>query len=115
MEKESEEVEPAAMATRNRYNQKGSFQRYSKTEVDKSSLKCTHCNQSGHTIDMCFELVGYPDWWDQYLDRKKETKKNSGAPMASTKKGKDSMVISASVARTGNDGHHNEANNWLWC
>ncbi|XP_026377082.1 uncharacterized protein LOC113271434 [Papaver somniferum] len=31
MTKESEEVEPAAMATRNRYNQKGSFQRYSKT------------------------------------------------------------------------------------
>ncbi|XP_026429173.1 uncharacterized protein LOC113325170 [Papaver somniferum] len=53
---------------------------------------------------MCFELVGYPDWWDQHLERKMEIKKNYGAPMASTKKGKDSMVISTSVARTGNNG-----------
>lgn len=104
MAKESEEVEPAAMATRNRYNQKGTFQRHSKTEVDKSSLKCTHCNQSGHTKDFCFELVGYPDWWDQHLERKKDSKRNSGATMVSTKKGKDSMVTTASVARAGNDG-----------
>ncbi|KAJ0920331.1 putative RNA-directed DNA polymerase [Helianthus annuus] len=24
------------------------------------NLKCTHCNKLGHTIDRCFELVGYP-------------------------------------------------------
>ncbi|KAK1411971.1 hypothetical protein QVD17_32863 [Tagetes erecta] len=23
-------------------------------------LKCTHCNLTGHTIDKCFEIVGYP-------------------------------------------------------
>ncbi|KAJ0912392.1 putative RNA-directed DNA polymerase [Helianthus annuus] len=26
------------------------------------SLKCTHCNKSGHSIDRCFELIGYPPW-----------------------------------------------------
>ncbi|KAJ0765507.1 putative transcription factor interactor and regulator CCHC(Zn) family [Helianthus annuus] len=24
------------------------------------NLKCTHCNKLGHTVDRCFELVGYP-------------------------------------------------------
>ncbi|KAJ0833902.1 putative transcription factor interactor and regulator CCHC(Zn) family [Helianthus annuus] len=24
------------------------------------NLKCTHCNMIGHTIDRCFELIGYP-------------------------------------------------------
>ncbi|KAJ0927068.1 putative retrotransposon gag domain, retrotransposon Copia-like protein [Helianthus annuus] len=25
-----------------------------------TSLKCTHCNMLGHTIDRCFEIIGYP-------------------------------------------------------
>ncbi|KAJ0591220.1 putative RNA-directed DNA polymerase [Helianthus annuus] len=24
------------------------------------NLKCTHCNMMGHTVDRCFELIGYP-------------------------------------------------------
>ncbi|KAK9062368.1 hypothetical protein SSX86_019554 [Deinandra increscens subsp. villosa] len=24
------------------------------------NLKCTHCNKIGHTVDKCFEIVGYP-------------------------------------------------------
>ncbi|XP_071719068.1 uncharacterized protein [Rutidosis leptorrhynchoides] len=24
---------------------------------------CTYCQKTGHTIDGCFEIVGYPDWW----------------------------------------------------
>ncbi|GJX48961.1 hypothetical protein Tco_0275806 [Tanacetum coccineum] len=23
---------------------------------------CTNCNQEGHTVDQCFEKIGYPDW-----------------------------------------------------
>ncbi|XP_026450554.1 uncharacterized protein LOC113350634 [Papaver somniferum] len=58
-------------------------------------------------LESCYALVHreyVQHWWDQHLKRKKETKKNSGAQMASTKKGKDSVVTSASVARAGNDG-----------
>ncbi|KAJ0818200.1 putative RNA-directed DNA polymerase [Helianthus annuus] len=25
-----------------------------------SNLKCTHCGMNGHTVDRCFELIGYP-------------------------------------------------------
>ena len=24
---------------------------------------CTGCNQEGHTVDHCFEKIGYPDWY----------------------------------------------------
>nr|GEZ10385.1 ribonuclease H-like domain-containing protein [Tanacetum cinerariifolium] len=29
-------------------------------KFNRSSLVCKHCNRTGHTIDRCFEIVGYP-------------------------------------------------------
>lgn len=26
-------------------------------------LKCDHCKTKGHSIDQCFKLIGYPEWW----------------------------------------------------
>ena len=37
----------------------------------KQSYKCTHCDQTGHTKERCYELVGYPEWWDHNCDSKK--------------------------------------------
>ncbi|XP_058180009.1 uncharacterized protein LOC131298542 [Rhododendron vialii] len=37
----------------------------------KQSYKCTHCDQTGHTKERCYELVGYPEWWDHSRDSKK--------------------------------------------
>ena len=31
---------------------------------DKSHLSCTHCKKTGHEANTCFELVGYPEWWE---------------------------------------------------
>jgi GAG-pre-integrase domain/gag-polypeptide of LTR copia-type len=47
----------------------------SSTYVDKSGLKCTHCGQTRHTKDQCFQLVGYPDW---YKDKRKGKHTGSG-------------------------------------
>ena len=50
------------------------------------TLKCTHCNKTGHTKSRCFEIVGYPDWWDHNCDqRKKDSKKTSTAVVAEIK------------------------------
>ncbi|KAL6311023.1 hypothetical protein AAG906_006944 [Vitis piasezkii] len=48
--------------------------------IDKSTFKCTHRNKTSHTKSHCFELVGYPDWWDHNRDQQKnDSKKTSTA------------------------------------
>ena len=63
---EPKKVEALAMVTQNRSNQNRHPQNPPKITngVDKSTYKCTHCNQTGHTKSHYFELVGYPEWWD---------------------------------------------------
>jgi hypothetical protein len=34
-------------------------------KLDKSKLFCDYCKRSGHTKDVCFELHGYPPWWEK--------------------------------------------------
>ncbi|KAL6316291.1 hypothetical protein AAG906_017922 [Vitis piasezkii] len=54
--------------------------------IDKSTFKCTHCNKTGHTKSRCFEIVGYPDWWDHNRDQgKKNSKKTLIAVVAEIK------------------------------
>ena len=103
-----------AMVTRNRSNQNWSPQRqkYQKRPIhpktanggDKSSYKCTHCDQTGHTKSRCYELVGYPEWWDHSRDsRKKNSKKASTTVIVETKTEDDSgEKSSALVAAVGN-------------
>nr|GMD63195.1 Retrovirus-related Pol polyprotein from transposon RE2 [Ipomoea batatas] len=31
---------------------------------DKSHLSCTHCKKSGHDVSQCFEIHGYPEWYE---------------------------------------------------
>jgi hypothetical protein len=38
------------------------------SHIDKSKLKCTHCGQTRHVKEQCFQIVGYPDW---YKDKKR--------------------------------------------
>lgn len=38
-------------------------------KVDKSKLLCDHCKRKGHTKGECFELHGYPPWWDKGRSR----------------------------------------------
>lgn len=35
-----------------------------RTEEDRSKLVCSNCGKRRHTKDQCFELVGYPYWWE---------------------------------------------------
>ncbi|GJW19678.1 hypothetical protein Tco_0027114 [Tanacetum coccineum] len=56
---------------------------------NKTHLTCGNCGMSRHTTDQCFELIGYPDWWN---DGHKKGNKNRGL-----ERGK------ASAANTGTD------------
>ncbi|KAK4270129.1 hypothetical protein QN277_023208 [Acacia crassicarpa] len=28
------------------------------------TLICSHCGDSGHSKARCYEIIGYPEWWD---------------------------------------------------
>ncbi|XP_024318149.1 uncharacterized protein LOC112271996 isoform X2 [Brachypodium distachyon] len=34
-------------------------------KIDKSKLFCDHFKRNGHRKDVCFELHGYPSWWEK--------------------------------------------------
>lgn len=110
-----EKSEASAMVTQNQSNQNQLPQNqhdqrpsHPKTTIgaDKSSYKCTHCHQTGHTKSHCFELMGYPDWWDHSRDsRKRNSKKPSSAAIVETRKEDDvAGQISALAAAAGNGG-----------
>ncbi|XP_035843015.1 uncharacterized protein LOC118489303 [Helianthus annuus] len=52
-----------------------------------SNLKCTHCNMLGHTIERCFEIIGYPPGF------KKKPNNVSG-------KGKSNAAVSSSSSQS---------------
>ncbi|MFS7918668.1 putative transcription factor interactor and regulator CCHC(Zn) family [Helianthus anomalus] len=31
-------------------------------KVSNQNIKCSNCNKIGHTVDKCFEIIGYPSW-----------------------------------------------------
>ncbi|KAJ9539522.1 hypothetical protein OSB04_032255 [Centaurea solstitialis] len=48
-----------------------------------NTLTCTHCGEDGHSKQRCYEIIGYPDWWDF---SKKPRKKIGQASVAATAK-----------------------------
>lgn len=56
---------------------------------DKRSVKddnrvCTRCHKSGHTIDGCFDIIGYPDWWIEKYGKTKSGKTKTQPCAAAT-------------------------------
>ncbi|KAJ1386643.1 gag-polypeptide of LTR copia-type [Sesbania bispinosa] len=43
---------------------------------EKGNYKCTQCNKDGHTKERCYEIIGYPEWWDHSRASKKNSKRN---------------------------------------
>ncbi|XP_019107701.1 uncharacterized protein LOC104905474 isoform X2 [Beta vulgaris subsp. vulgaris] len=44
---------------------------FKKMKFDKSERFCEHCKVKGHTIDTCFKLVGYPEWYTSLKNKGK--------------------------------------------
>ncbi|KAF2284884.1 hypothetical protein GH714_031900 [Hevea brasiliensis] len=53
----------------------------SKNPGKSNNLKCSHCGQPGHLKQRCYELIGYPEWWDL---SKKPRKKIAGKAMVTS-------------------------------
>ncbi|XP_026409954.1 uncharacterized protein LOC113305058 [Papaver somniferum] len=67
---------------------KGPVARMSTTSANKPT--CKNCGKSGHEMENCFRLVGYPDWWLE-----KHGKRNGGGLQqgSNNRKGKPSLVV----------------------
>ena len=40
----------------------------------KSTQFYSHCQRTGHTMDQCFKLIGYPDWFEGLKDPERAKK-----------------------------------------
>ncbi|KAL5769631.1 hypothetical protein ACOSP7_013785 [Xanthoceras sorbifolium] len=63
--------------------------------VNKSSLKCTNCKKAGHIKDNCFELVGYPYWWNKNRERRNKDYKQTPSVAVVDVAEKTSALIAA--------------------
>lgn len=65
-EKPHTEVQQSAFVSMKQHHSsysQGGKRDFKNPRVDKNDRKCDHCKRVGHTIDQCFKLTGYPDWW----------------------------------------------------
>ncbi|KAJ0940703.1 putative transcription factor interactor and regulator CCHC(Zn) family [Helianthus annuus] len=82
------EPESLGFLSKGRTNQKIS-NLGSSSRIDKTKLKCDHCGMTRHTKSQCFQLVGYPEWWN---DGHKKGNKEGGK-------------ASATIGKTGEPDH----------
>ncbi|CAH9134222.1 unnamed protein product [Cuscuta epithymum] len=66
------------------------------TKIDKTGLVYSYCKYTGHDVNSCFELKGYPDWWG---DRPRADTKNAGRGKGIPKgTGRDKSMAKAHAA-----------------
>lgn len=78
----------------------GSWNRRS-DEEDKSKLVCSYCKRKRHTKESCFELVEYPDWWEE-----KHGKPPSAPPTAHAPWNRGGRAAAAVGGPSGEGGNH---------
>lgn len=52
----------------------------------KKILKCSHCEGTSHTVDRCFQIIGYPPGWKgpRGLSKKTETHSHSASQVGAS-------------------------------
>ncbi|XP_057248988.1 uncharacterized protein LOC130590526 [Beta vulgaris subsp. vulgaris] len=46
---------------------------------DNMNKQCTHCKGKGHTIDQCFKIIGYPEWYNAIKAAKEGNSTGAGS------------------------------------
>lgn len=82
--------ETAAFQAFGRGNNKNFGNNQSSTKKRNEDRTCTHCQKTGHTVDGCFELVGYPEWWNP--KNAKNASKPKTQPRAAAAKANDNPM-----------------------
>ena len=69
---------------------------------DKTII-CSHCKCSGHDVNSCFTLIGYPEWWDDRPDTDEKNESRDRRLQSSLQHGKDKTNICSNCKRSGHD------------
>ena len=51
---------------------RGNFRRLDNPRKEKENLRCEHCNMNEHTIDTCFRLHGFLNWYKNSKTQKSQ-------------------------------------------
>jgi GAG-pre-integrase domain len=71
-----------------------------KSAPSKKAMYCTNCGKKNHTKEGCYKLIGFPDWYSEFKNRK-------AAEAATTiEKGKATLAVTGKVERA-TDGEGN--------
>ncbi|KAL2228047.1 UNVERIFIED_CONTAM: Retrovirus-related Pol polyprotein from transposon TNT 1-94 [Sesamum indicum] len=46
-----------------------------RSAAEKKQMYCTHCKKSGHIREQCFEINGYPKWYEELMKQRKDANK----------------------------------------
>ncbi|PRQ42654.1 putative transcription factor interactor and regulator CCHC(Zn) family [Rosa chinensis] len=90
-----------------------SFQPRNSSFIRPGGLVCHHCGEAGHSKWKCYEIVGYPEWWDFTKKPRKNIK--GKAAVATTETSKKTDTCSLPQANVTQTGHPNPEDSWLWC
>ncbi|XP_076914870.1 uncharacterized protein LOC143574026 [Bidens hawaiensis] len=65
------------------------------------NVKCTHCNKLGHSVERCFEIVGYPAWMKPRTNQGKKiaTSNNVVSDSPGTSKASPTGLTSDQITR----------------
>ena len=79
----------------------GSSKNHSNNKNGKSSnMICSHCGETGHSKQRCYEIIGYLEWWD--FTKKPRKKITDKAMITSTEE--DQLQPKANIAHQGTNG-----------
>ncbi|KAK1357506.1 CCHC-type domain-containing protein [Heracleum sosnowskyi] len=73
-----------------------------------ANKKCNACGELGHNKERCYEVIGYPDWWDFTKKTRKNISKANIATVRNEHEGSDSANVAQSEQLDSTD-------SWLWC
>ncbi|KAM0013717.1 putative transcription factor interactor and regulator CCHC(Zn) family [Helianthus debilis subsp. tardiflorus] len=66
-----------------------------------SNLKCTHCNMLGHTVDRCFEIIGYPPGFKRRSNNSSQSSQSGRSNMSNGSKNNTVNNVTSSVGSSG--------------
>ena len=73
---------------------------------------CTHCGSMKHTRETCFNLHGYPDWWNEYKAQKnRDAASNEGLGRAALVTTAPQLSLTSQIESSSDETHLSDQGN----